>query len=143
PLAAFRYGDYGALRRDYLPGDFARDVGDDAPGATVHIEAEWSRATPVDETRWLHTLSDGCGLPTVIVAHAQLDADDAADVLAAQAAFSRVRGIRHKPAVTADPAGLIRGASGSMDDVRWRNGYAQLAAYGLSFDLQVPWWHLE
>lgn len=143
PLAEFRYGDYGALRRDYLPDDFARDTGNDSPCASVHIEAEWSRAAPVDETRWLHAVSDRHGLPTVIVAHAQLDADDVAEVLTSQAAFPRVRGIRHKPAVAADRAALRRGASGSMDDARWRNGYAQLAAHGLSFDLQAPWWHLE
>ena len=34
-------------------------------------------------------------------------------------------------------------APGSMGDPAWRRGYALLQNYGLSFDLQTPWWHLE
>jgi predicted TIM-barrel fold metal-dependent hydrolase len=29
-----------------------------------------------------------------------------------------------------------------MGDAAWRRGYALLERYGLSFDLQTPWWHL-
>jgi predicted TIM-barrel fold metal-dependent hydrolase len=30
-----------------------------------------------------------------------------------------------------------------MDDPVWRRGYALLERFGLSYDLQTPWWHLE
>jgi predicted TIM-barrel fold metal-dependent hydrolase len=30
-----------------------------------------------------------------------------------------------------------------MGDPLWRRGYALLHKFGLSFDLQTPWWHLE
>jgi predicted TIM-barrel fold metal-dependent hydrolase len=30
-----------------------------------------------------------------------------------------------------------------MTDAAWRSGFAQLAANGLRFDLQTPWWHLH
>ena len=30
-----------------------------------------------------------------------------------------------------------------MDDPRWRDGFARLANYKFSFDLQVPFWHLD
>jgi predicted TIM-barrel fold metal-dependent hydrolase len=76
------------------------------------------------------------------VAHAALDRADVAEILAAHADFPRVRGIRHKPAAAADPSAVERGAPGSMGDPIWREGYALLAAHGLSFDLQTPWWHL-
>ena len=36
-----------------------------------------------------------------------------------------------------------RGARGSMDDPQWRKGYALLQRYGYSFDLQIPYWHLD
>jgi predicted TIM-barrel fold metal-dependent hydrolase len=36
-----------------------------------------------------------------------------------------------------------KNAPGSMGDPAWRRGYALLESYGLSFDLQTPWWHLE
>ncbi|MFC7611896.1 amidohydrolase family protein [Teichococcus aestuarii] len=38
---------------------------------------------------------------------------------------------------------MERGAPGSMGDPRWRAGYARLAAHGLHFELQTPWWHLD
>ena len=137
----FRYGDYAAIRRTYLPPDYRRDSAGIAPVATVHIEAEWSRDDPVGEQRWLAELREAAGLPTVSVAQAWLDRDDVAEVLAAQAAFRFVRGIRHKPRAAASPAAARRGEAGSMDDPRWRDGYALLARHGLSFDLQTPFWH--
>lgn len=141
-VSNFRYGDYSALKRNYLPDDLARDTQGFAPAATVHIEAEWDRRTPVAETRWLTGLARP-GLPGAVVAHAALDQDDAAEVLQAQAAFPLVRGIRHKPVVSATPATARRGLRGSMDCERWRRGYALLPRHGLSFDLQAPWWNLD
>ncbi|WP_328700358.1 amidohydrolase family protein [Caenimonas soli] len=138
----FRYGDYSALKRNYLPQDFRRDTAGFAPAATVHIEAEWARDQPVRETQWLTALARP-GLPGAIVAHATLDRADVADVLRAQAAFPLVRGIRHKPVVSATPAAARRGLAGSMDCETWRSGYALLARHGLSFDLQAPWWNLD
>ncbi len=40
----FRYGDYSALRRNYLPPDYARDSAGFNIVKTVHMEAEWDRA---------------------------------------------------------------------------------------------------
>jgi predicted TIM-barrel fold metal-dependent hydrolase len=139
----FRYGDYSALKRNYLPDDFRRDIGSYSVGKTVHIEAEWDRATPVAETAWLQDLSRREGLPTVCVAHAALDRPDVLDILRQQASFPFVRGIRHKPAAASSPGEAKRGAPGSMDDPRWREGYAMLQQLGLSFDLQTPWWHMN
>ena len=143
PPIPFRYGDYRALRRNYLPVDYARDTAGFRIKGSVYVEAEWDRRDPVAETRWIHAVADRAGLPSVVVAHAALDRPDIADVLAAHAAFPRVRGIRHKPAAAADPSSVERGAPGSMGDPAWRRGFALLAEHGLSFDLQTPWWHLE
>ncbi|WP_420994714.1 amidohydrolase family protein [Cupriavidus sp. 30B13] len=142
-VKGFRYGDYSALKRNYLPADFARDTQGCAPALSVHVEAEWARASPVDETAWLTALAQRAGRPTALVAHAQLDRADAADILAAQAAFPMVRGIRQKPVTSATREGAARGLPGSMDDDRWRQGYALLARHGLSYDLQAPWWNLD
>ena len=139
----FRYGDYSALKRNYLPADLARDTHGLALARTVHIEAEWARDDPVAETRWLSQLAQSHGGPSAIVAHAALDRDDAAEVLAAQSAFPLVRGIRHKPVTSATAAQARRGLAGSMDDPNWRRGYALLRPNGLSFDLQAPWWNLD
>jgi len=141
-MIPFRYGNYAALKRNYLPADYLADAAAHRIVATVHVEAEWNPGDPVGETRWLAGLRERTGLPTVAVAQARLDREDVPDVLAAQAGFAFVRGIRHKPRAAASPDAAARGATGSMDDPRWRDGYALLERHGLSFDLQTPWWHL-
>lgn len=140
---AFRYGDYTALKRDYLPADLARDTEGFAPAKTVHIEAEWDRANPVNETRWLSRLACKTGRPSASVAHAALDHPEVEAILTQQAAFPLVRGIRHKPVTAGSRAEARRQLPGSMDDERWRRGYALLARHGLSYDLQAPWWNLD
>ena len=142
-LIPFRYGDYSALRRTYLPEDYRRDTRAWRIVKTVHVEAEWDRRDPVAETRWLERVSAEHGLPTACVAYCALDGGDADAVLAAQAASPLVRGIRHKPQAAGSPRNAARGQPGSMDDPAWRRGYALLARHGLSFDLQTPWWHLD
>jgi len=142
PPIPFRYGDYRALRRNYLPADYRRDSAGQNIVKTVHVETEWDPADPVGETRWLQTIIAASGLPHAIVAQAHLDADDVAAVLAGHAGCPQVRGIRHKPGAAASPHAVQPGAPGSMGDPRWRRGYALLARHGLSFDLQTPWWHL-
>jgi predicted TIM-barrel fold metal-dependent hydrolase len=142
PPIPFRYGDYGALRRNYLPADYLRDSARQNVVKTVHVETEWDPADPVGETRWLQTVIEASGFPHAIVAQARLDRDDVEAVLAGHAAFPRVRGIRHKPRAAPSPDRVERGAPGSMGDPNWRRGYALLVRHNLSFDLQTPWWHL-
>jgi predicted TIM-barrel fold metal-dependent hydrolase len=142
PMIPFRYGDYRALRRSYLPEDYLRDAAGHNVVKTVHVETEWDPRDPVGETRWLQEIIAESGLPHAIVAAARLDAPEVDSVLAGHATFARVRGIRHKPRAAAAPAEVRIGAPGSMGDSAWRRGYALLGKYELSFDLQTPWWHL-
>jgi predicted TIM-barrel fold metal-dependent hydrolase len=127
---AFRYGDYAALRRPYLPADYFADARGHAVVKTVYVETEWDPSDPLGETAWVERLRRETGFPAVMVAQAWLDRDDAAAVLERQAAFDFVRGIRHKP------------PRGAMREARWRAGYARLARHGLRFDLQAPWTEL-
>jgi predicted TIM-barrel fold metal-dependent hydrolase len=138
----FRYGDYQALRRTYLPPDYFTDAAGQGVVATVHMEAEWDPSDPVGETRWIERLQAETGFPTACVAQAWLERDDAASVLAAHAASPLVRGIRQKPRAAASPDRVEVGAPGSMGDPAFRRGYALLERHGLSYDLQAPWWHL-
>lgn len=143
PPIPFRYGEYTALRHTYLPPDYRADAGVINVIKTVHVEAEWDRADPAAETRWLEGIAQAHGLPSACVAYAELDHPDVDAILAAQASRALVRGIRHKPRAANTPAEARRGQPGSMDDPRWRAGFARLERHGLSFDLQTPWWHLD
>ena len=131
PPVPFRYGDYSALRRPYLPADYFVDAGLHAVEKIVYVETEWDPHDPLGEMRYVERLRRETGFPTVAVAQAWLDRDDIVATLDGLAQFEFVRGIRHKPR----PA--------QMADARWRAGFAQLARRGLRFDLQAPWPQLE
>ena len=136
-------GDYSAICRSYLPPEFRRDTSLHDVVATVHVEAECDRSQQVAETEWLTGMHRRHGMPNAIVAHAWVDTPDAEEVLARQCAFPLVRGIRTKPVTAATPGDSVRGQPRSMQDPAWRRGLALLEKYRLSWDLRVPWWHLE
>ncbi|MFZ2653012.1 MAG: amidohydrolase family protein [Burkholderiaceae bacterium] len=139
PPISFRYGDYRPIRRPYLPPDYRADAAPLQVVGSVYVEAEWNPADPVGEMRYIDSLRRAHALPSVAVAQAWLDAADVSAVLEQQVAFPFVRSVRHKPRANRSPADT---APGGMTDLRWRDGFAQLARHGLRFDLQTPWWHL-
>lgn len=130
PPIAFRYGDYSAIRRSYLPPDYRRDTARQRVVATVHMEAEVRRDLEVAETRWVHELAERHGFPKAVVGHAHFEADDIAAVLKGHAAYPLVRAIRQKP-------------PGPQGDPHWRRGLARLIDHGLHYELQVPFQRLH
>lgn len=142
PEKHFFLGDYGALRRNYLPADYLHDSRQHNVLMTVHCEAEWDRTDQVGETRWLTEVNALHGFPNAIVAHAWFHTPQAEEIVAQQAAFPLVRGIRSKPVTSLSPVAMTPGAPGTMQDEYWLRGFALLAKYGLSWDLRVPYWHL-
>lgn len=139
----FRYGDYSAICRDYMPADYRADMAGWPVVASVYVEAEWAREKAAEESRWVAAVSKAEGLPSVVVAWCDFAAPEAAALLASHASVPIVRGVRHKPTAAGTPDEAKRGAAGSMDDPVWRDGYALLERHGLSYDLQTPWWHLD
>jgi len=142
-IVPHRYGDYSAVKRDYLPADYRRDAQGANIAATVYVEAEWDPADPLGETRYVTALARREGLPNAMVAQAWLHRADVAEVLAGQAGFGLVRSVRHKPEGAASPSEAAAGRRTLMSDERWRAGYALLERHGLHFDLQTPWWNLR
>lgn len=143
PEADFFLGDYTPLKRDFLPADYRRQTEGYDIVATVHVEAEFDRSRQVAETAWLHEIASQSALPSAVIGHAWLADQNCETVLAAHAAFPLMRGIRSKPVTSPTPDRPSAGIPGSMRDPLWRAGFALLQRYGLSFDLRVPYWHLE
>jgi predicted TIM-barrel fold metal-dependent hydrolase len=139
----FRYGDYSSIKRNYFPEDYRRDVAPYRVVKSVHEEAWWDRTRPVAETRWVESIAAAHGLPTAIVGAAWPARDDIEEVLAGHASSPLVRGIRNFPTPAGTAREARRGEAGSMDDPKWRRGYALLRRHGFSFDLQTPWWHMD
>ena len=142
PEVHFFLGDYDALKRDYMPDDYRRDAAKHNVLKTVHCEAEWDRDDQVGETKWLTEIHARHGLPHAIVAHAWFHTPNAEEVIARQASFPLVRGIRSKPVTSLSPDTMTPGAPGTMQDPAWLRGFALLEKYRLSWDLRVPFWHL-
>lgn len=130
-------GDLEPLRRDYLVEDYRRDARNHDVVATVHVEANWRPDDLLGETRWLETLDKADNVAARVVAQVRLGAADAADQLAAQAAFSRVVGVRDILSWHPDPAQSFAARGDIMDDPVWRAGLALLARHELVFDLMV------
>jgi len=143
PRHDFFMGDDSAIRRDYLAEDYRRDAAGHNVLTSVHCEAEWDRADQIGETRWVTGVNQQSGFPGAIVAHAWFDRENAEEVIAAQAGFPLVRGIRSKPVTAPSPDRIVPGAPGTMQDERWLRGFALLEKYRLSWDLRVPFWHLD
>ncbi len=139
----FRYGDYSPIRCNYMPADYRADTAGWPITGSVYIEAEWSRTSAMQESRWVAAVAAETGVPSAMVAWCDFASVNVGELLASHASIPIVRGIRHKPAAASSPTDARRGAAGSMDDPAWREGYALLAQTGLSYDLQTPWWHLD
>jgi predicted TIM-barrel fold metal-dependent hydrolase len=96
------------------------------------------------EAQWLHEVNAQEGLPSAVVAWADLLAPDADARLARLAALPLVRGVRFKPATSRRPdQPLPAGTAGALTDPRWPAALERLARHGLAWDLRVPFWHLE
>jgi predicted TIM-barrel fold metal-dependent hydrolase len=139
----FRYGDYSVIKRNYLPPDYLRDAGGNRVVKTVHEEAWFDPRDPVAETRFVESVAAEYGLPNALIGAAWPSRDDIEAVLAGHAASALARGIRNFPAAAATSRDARRGETDSMDDLKWRRGYALLERHNFSCDIQTPWWHMD
>ena len=139
----FFLGNYEFIRKNYLPNDYLNDSKEHNVIGTIHCEAEWDRNDQVGETRWLENLSKKNKFPNAIVAHAWFHKKNSEEIIAKQASFDMVKGIRSKPITKLSPNSDDLMGEGSMQDINWRNGLKLLEKYNLNYDLRIPNWHLE
>lgn len=129
-------GNVSVIARDYGVSDYLSDLAGIPVEGAVHIDAGARADQALLETEWLQNKADAEGLPSAIVAFAALNEAGAEALLAQHVAHKNVRGIRqilnwHPDAnLTYTPRDLLK-------DDAFLNGYALLAKYGLSFDLQL------
>ncbi|MEW6339293.1 MAG: amidohydrolase family protein [Pseudomonadota bacterium] len=132
-------GDAREMKHDYLLADLRGEAGEIEILKVVHVEANHDPADPVEETRWLQGIANepgSHGMPNGIVAGADLAAPNAAQVLEAHAAFANTRGVRQILNVHGNKLFDYIGRH-LMRDSLWRENFALLRRYNLSFDLQL------
>ncbi len=133
------WGDWSALRNNYLPEHLLADAAGLQLLKSVHVQANWNPADPLGETRWLHEVAAdpaSRGFPHAVVAFADLSASDAAATLDAHQRYPLVRGIRQVLNRHTDPK-LNRAPKDFLSDPTWRKNLGLLASRGLSFDAQI------
>lgn len=128
------YGDYAAIRQNYLLPEFTADIGKLPVVKSVHMNAGHDPSDPVRETRWLQSIADEAGFPHGIVGEADLAAPDVAQVLEAHCAFRNMRGLR---AMLSDSVRYPATHPELLDNPAWRANVALLPRYGLSLDVQI------
>jgi predicted TIM-barrel fold metal-dependent hydrolase len=137
PLPSNPAGDIASIAyRSYLLDDYLADTAGWNVAQTVHVECGLPPKAQLAETDWLQGIADTRGVVGGIVAGANLDDPEVEPLLEAHAARANVRGIRQIVNWHADPAKTY-GPRDLLLDPQWRAGYALLAKYGLSFDLQL------
>ena len=134
------HGDDFPLRRDYLVNDYLADASElGALGARLvgSIHVENGAAEPMWESAWIDRVSGEHNAPSAQVVKVDLRTPTARDQLAAHALLPSVRGVRDILNWHPDPVFTHRDRPDLMTDPAWLNGFAALAEFGLSFDLQV------
>ena len=131
------------LLRSYGIEDYRADCARQNVVASVHVEAGWSDAYPLEESRWLDSLDRSSGVARRYVARVPLDSPEAIGVLEAEAANPNVVGIRDIVSWHPEAARSFATRAHRMADPVWREGLSHVARLGLVFDLMLYPWQME
>lgn len=129
-------GSVEAIATNYTLDDYFADAAGYPVEKIVHIDAGAHPDDALAETKWLQSLADDGGHPSAIIAFAALNDPDVERLLAAHSEHPNIRGIRHILNWHADPRRTYTPRN-LLDDDAFAHGYALLAKYNLSFDLQI------
>ena len=130
------FGDPAPIQRDYLVDDLRADFGELPVVKSVHVQVGVALEDSLKETRWLQACADESGLPSAIVAFADVAASDFADTLDLHAASPAFRGVRQIVGRSAEEDAHT-GTNTLLADPAFKRGLEELAQRGLSFDLQL------
>ena len=113
-----------SLRRDFLPGDAAREMRTEGIDACIAVQVRQS----LDETRWLLELARTHPFIAGVVGWVDLRALDLGGQLETLTGDAKLVGIRHIVQAEADDF---------LDDEAFRRGVAVLERHGLAYDILV------
>jgi L-fuconolactonase len=114
-----------ALRRDFMPGDAAREMARAGFDAGVAVQVRQT----LEETNWLLSLAGAHPTIAGVVGWVDLQADDVRAQLERFADRPKLVGIRHIVQSEADDRFLMRPA--------FRRGMAALGEFGLAYDILI------
>ena len=131
------FGEYGALRRDYLIDEYLAEAHAAGVTRSVFVQVNVGPGAEVDEVAWVQSVASGSGFPHAITAFADLSAPNAGDTLDRELAAGNVRAIRQQLHWHEKPLYRYAARPDMMNDGDWRRGLREVGRRGLAFELQV------
>lgn len=131
------FGDYAALRRDYLAAEFVRDVTAQGVVKSVYVQINVAPGQEVEEVAWVQSVAATHGFPHAITGYADLLTPDVGDVLDRELSCPNLRAIRQQLHWHENPLYRFAARPDLANDPAWRRGLAAVEARGLAFELQV------
>lgn len=133
------FGDYAAIRKNYLLEDYIEDTKNQNIIKSVHVQAEHDDDKPVNETAWLQNLADthSSKLPSAIVAFADFSKNNVSEILDAHQEYKNTRGIRQILSYNKDEPKYSHATEDFMKDSSWVENFKHIRNRNLSFDIQI------
>jgi predicted TIM-barrel fold metal-dependent hydrolase len=137
PMVPRIFGEYEAIRRDYLIDEFRQDMAACGVVKSVYVQTNWPEAGALDEVAWVQSIANQHHFPHAIVGYANLADPQVGRLLDAQMAHPGFRGVRQQLHWHANPLYRFAPAPDAFMDPQWLRGLAQVQERGLIFELQV------
>tara|TARA_Y100000768_G_C23927793_1_gene658451 strand:+ start:31 stop:939 length:909 start_codon:yes stop_codon:yes gene_type:complete len=133
------FGDYAAIRKNYLLEDYIEDTKNQNIIKSVHVQAEHDDDKPVNETAWLQNLADthSSKLPNAIVAFADFSKNNVSEILDAHQEYKNTRGIRQILSYNKDEPKYSHATEDFMKNSTWVENFKYIRNRNLSFDIQI------
>lgn len=130
------FGDPTPIQQNYLTTDFREDAIDYELKNSVHIQVGATPDDALKETQWLQQQAEDTGLPSAIVAFADLTENDLSATMEQHQRFEHFRGVRQ--IIGRHPQeDKQHGTDDLLETPNFLRGLKLLEKAGLSFDLQL------
>ena len=137
PIQPRIFGDYQAIKRDYLIDDFKTDIEGSGVEKSVYIQVNWPPKKELKEAEWVQSISDTAGWPHAFVGYVDFTTEDAKATLEKLSAFKLMRGIRQQLHWHQNPQYCFQSIPDLMNQSTWQSNFSYIQEYDWSFGLQV------
>jgi predicted TIM-barrel fold metal-dependent hydrolase len=131
------FGDYEAIKRDYPMAEYLADIEGSNIVKSVYVQTNWAKERAALEVQWVHSIAVESGWPHGIVGYADLQDDNAAEVMATHAKVPLMRGIRYQLHWHENPLYRFSPDPDEMNTPLFRRNFALIQDHGWLFELQI------
>jgi predicted TIM-barrel fold metal-dependent hydrolase len=131
------FGEYAALRRDYLIDEYLAEALPQGVTQSVYVQINVAPGEEEAEIAWVQSVADAHGFPQAIVGYADLASSGLRSTLDREEMHPNLRAIRQQLHWHANPMYRFAARPDLMNDPAWRAGLSVLEDRGLVFELQV------